>query len=283
MTNEFNALMHNGTWMLAPLRNDMKVVGCKWVFRTKQKADGTLTAISKRWPVLQLDVQNAFQHGDLKEDVYIKQHRALLTQLFQLMFARYKMGTIYILIYMEDIILIGSSDALLRQFLQKVGMAFLVKDLGRLHYFLGINVEWMNDGIILCQEQYIQNLLQRTKMLDCKPVSTPAATSSSLCQFGGEPMADPTKYRSVVGALQYATLTRLDIQYVVNSNAKIELSAFSDTDWAGSPDDRKSTGGYAIFLGNNIISWSSKKQSTVARSSIEAEYKALANATVEVT
>ncbi|XP_043714742.1 uncharacterized mitochondrial protein AtMg00810-like [Telopea speciosissima] len=228
------------------------------------------------------------------------------------------MGTIYILIYVDDIILTGTSDALLQQFLHKVGMAFAIKDLGRLNYFLEINVEWMIDGIVLCQEQYIYNLLHRTKMLDCKSVSTPAATSTTLSQYGGEPMTDPTQYRSVVGALQYDTLTRPDIQNAVNRvcqymhnpstthwmavkrilrylkstishgikihrNAKIELSAFSDADWAGSPDDRKSTGGYAIFLGNNIISWSSKKQSTVVRSSTEAEYKALANATAEVT
>jgi histone deacetylase 1/2 len=156
-------------------------------------------------------------------------------------------------------------------------------------------------------------------MFDCKPVNTPLSTSEKLSAFEGTPLGpkDSTHYRSVVGALQYLTLTRPDISFSVNKvcqnlhaptdvhwatvkrilryikhDTKIGLkirksgstlvSGFSDADWAGSLDDRRSTGGYAIFLGSNLVSWSARKQATVSRSSTEAEYKAVANVTAEI-
>ena len=127
---------------------------------------------------------------------------------------------------------------------------------------------------------------------------------------------EATTYRSIVGGLQYLTITRPDISFAVNRvcqylhtprdthwtavkrilryvrltaahglhlRAALSgiLSAFSDADWAGNPDDRRSTGGYAVFFGPNLIAWNSRKQATVSRSSTEAEYKAIANATAE--
>jgi hypothetical protein len=147
-------------------------------------------------------------------------------------------------------------------------------------------------------------------MFNCKPVNTPLSTSEKLSAFEGVPLGpkDSTHYRSVVGGLQYLTLTRLDISFSVNKvcqylhvptdihwaavkrivryikhDTKIGLkirksgstlvSGLSDADWAGSLNDRRSSGGYAIFLGSNLISWSARKQ---------AEYKAVANATAEI-
>jgi histone deacetylase 1/2 len=140
-----------------------------------------------------------------------------------------------------------------------------------------------------------------------------------LCAGDGDVLSsdDATKYRSLVGGLQYLTMTRPDLSFVVNkvcqylheprtphmsavkrilryvrytidsglqlfATTSTLLSAFSDADWAGSVDDRRSTGGYAIFYGGNLIAWSARKQSTVSRSSTESEYKALANATAEL-
>jgi histone deacetylase 1/2 len=145
------------------------------------------------------------------------------------------------------------------------------------------------------------------------------STTDKLSINDGDPLEpkDETEYRSIVGALQYLTLTRPDISFVVNKVCQflhkpsknhwsavkhilrylqhtIEVglrlhkspstlvSAFSDADWAGCSDDRRSTGGFAVFLGSNLISWSARKQATVSRSSTEAEYKSLANATAEV-
>ena len=132
----------------------------------------------------------------------------------------------------------------------------------------------------------------------------------------GSLVADPTDYRSLAGALQYLTFTRPDISYAVQQvclhmhdprdshlaalkrilryvrgtldfglhirrSTSTDLVACSDGDWAGCPDTRKSTSGYAVFLGNNLVSWSSKRQNTVSRSSAEAEYRAVANAVAE--
>jgi hypothetical protein len=156
-------------------------------------------------------------------------------------------------------------------------------------------------------------------MMHSKGVSTPMLPKEKLSLHGGTPISpdDATRYRSVVGSLQYLSHTRPDISFPVNrvcqflSNPTTEhwsvvkrilqylhdtidmglcftksgaplLSAFSDADWAGDADDRRSTGGFAVFFGGNLISWSSRKQSTVSRSSTEAEYKAIADATAEV-
>ncbi|XP_047269043.1 uncharacterized mitochondrial protein AtMg00810-like [Capsicum annuum] len=102
------------------------------------------------------------------------------------------------------------------------------------------------------------------------------AINAKLYQKDSPEFHDPTLYRYVVGALQYLTLMRPYIAFSINK-------AFIDIDWVGSIDDRKSTSGFAIFLGNNFISWASKKQQTVARSSTEWEYKALADAAAELT
>jgi histone deacetylase 1/2 len=153
----------------------------------------------------------------------------------------------------------------------------------------------------------------------CNPVETPISTSERLSITEGSALGeeDSTNYRSVVGALQYLTLTRPDLPFVVNkvcqflhspttvhwgavkknlryvkgtltlglklrrSNSTL-VNAFSDADRAGCVDDRRSTGGFAVFFGPNLVSWSARKQPTVSRSSTEAEYKALANATAEM-
>lgn len=155
-------------------------------------------------------------------------------------------------------------------------------------------------------------------MSNCKGVHTPFSASVKPSKFGGKPLADPTVYRQVVGTLQYLTLTRPDISFAVNKvcqfmqhpteehwvlvkrllrylhhslnlgllispSSQLKLQAFSDSDWAGCIDDRRSTGGYAIYLGNNLVSWSSRKQKTIARSSTESKYKAIADATAELS
>lgn len=157
-------------------------------------------------------------------------------------------------------------------------------------------------------------------MEQCKPVVTPMSTSEKLVRDTGQILSsdEASKYRSLVGALQYVTMTRPDISFSVNrvcqylhaptdqhmtaakrilwylkntfehglvikQSLSTLISGFSDADWAGCSDDRRSTGGFAVYFGANLISWSSRKQITVSRSSTESEYKALANVTAEVT
>ncbi|XP_059445487.1 uncharacterized mitochondrial protein AtMg00810-like [Corylus avellana] len=193
---------------------------------------------------------------------------------------------------------------------------FPVKDLGSLSFFLGIHVTRSSTGIHLCQAKYVTDILHRTKMIEAKPAKSPCPSGSQLSKLNGESLLDPFEYKSVVGALQYCTLTRPDIAFSVNqlcqhmhhptvthwsaikrvlrylkntlhhglfySSSNLQLNAFCDLDWVGCPDDRRSTFGFAIFLGNCLIFWSSKKQPVVSRSSTEAEYRSLAITTNEL-
>jgi len=225
--------------------------------------------------------------------------------------------TMFLLIYVDDIIIVSSVPAAITELLQLLGTDFEVKDLGSLHYFLGIEVIPVKDGLLLSQQKYIRDLLNKTNMADAKPVNSPVSSSSTLSAFTGDPMEDPSLYRSTVGSLQYLSLTRPDLAFAVNrvcqfihrptklhwqavkrilrylkhsithglllhKNSSTSIQAYSDADWVGCPDDRRSTGAYCVFLGNNLISWSSRKQPTVSRSSTEAEYKSIANTAAEL-
>lgn len=317
-------------------------------------------AVSRGWSLRQLDIQNAFLHGFLEEDVYMRQppgyedrhypnyvckldkaiyglkqapwawYSRLSAKLLQLGFVASKGDTslfiyakshvtIYLLIYVDDIIVASSSDQAVEAMLTDLRKDFALKDLGRLHYFLGIEVNDCDNGILLSQRKYASEVIEKAGMRNCKSVTTPLSTSEKYSLYDGVPLNvdEATRYRSIVGALQYLTLTRPDIAYSVNKvcqflhtptsrhmsavkrilryihgtiniglritrSRSILVSAFLDADWGGCLDDRRSTGGFAVFLGSNLVSWSARKQATVSRSSTEAEYKSLASATTEI-
>ncbi|XP_071681692.1 uncharacterized mitochondrial protein AtMg00810-like [Lolium perenne] len=346
MDEEFSALLRNDTWRLVPPGHGRNIIDCKWVYKVKRKADGTIDrykarlvakgfkqlygvdyedtfspvvksatirlvlslAVSRNWKLRQLDVKNAFLHGVLEEEVYMRQPPGYVDSSRSDYVCK-----------LQKALYVSSSDTAVDALLHDLGMAFALKDLGELHFFLGIEVRKVTDGIVLSQEKYANDLLSRVNMKMCKPVDTPLSTSEKLSITDGDVLSDEdsTRYMSIVGALQYITLTRPDIAYSVNKvcqflhapttvhwtavkrilrylrgtiyvglrlskSESIHVSAFSDADWAGCPDDRRSTSGFAVFFGSNLISWSARKQPTVSRSSTEAEYKALANATAEV-
>ena len=152
--------------------------------------------------------------------------------------------------------------------------------------------------------------------MNCNPISTPIDTKCKLSANDGPPVDDPSQYRSLAVSLQYLTLTRPDLSHAVQQvclfmhdprathlqlikrilryvkgtahlglqlhvGSSTDLVAYSDADWAGCPDTSKSTSGFCIFLGTNLVSWSSKRQPTVSCSSAEAEYRAVANCVAE--
>ncbi|XP_026384606.1 uncharacterized protein LOC113280167 [Papaver somniferum] len=164
------------------------------------------------------------------------------------------------------------------------GKRFAMSDLGPLHHFLGITVTRSSSELYLSQSLYAQDIIARVSMTKCNPVVTPVDIDSKLSATSGPKFSDLTLYRSLAGALQYLAFNRPDIAYAVQQVSTISgLTAYSDADWAGCLDSRRSTSGFCIFLGDNLISWSSKRQATVSRSSAEAEYRGVANAVAETT
>jgi hypothetical protein len=151
-----------------------------------------------------------------------------------------------------------------------------MKDLGELHHFLGMQVQHRDGGLFFSQRQYMLDILEQAGMADCKPCSTPIDTNPKDSAASG--VSNPTDFRSLVGALQYLAFTRPDIAYDVQRiclhmhvrgtlqlglqlrpSSRAELIAYSDADRAGCPDTRCSTSGFALFLGDNPISSSSKR------------------------
>jgi hypothetical protein len=202
-------------------------------------------------------VKNAFLHGVLEEEVYMRQppgyetrlgyvckldkalyglkqaprawYFRLSSKLQSIGFCASKADTslffynkggviIFMLIYVDDIVVASSSQKAVDALLHDLGLDFALKDLGDLHYFLGIEVKKVCDGIILSQERYANDLLRRVNMQICKAVDTPLSVSEKLFLNDGEVFSsdDSTNYRSIVGALQYITLTRPDIAFLVN-------------------------------------------------------------------
>lgn len=223
---------------------------------------------------------------------------------------------VYVLVYVDDIIVTGNSKEAVEQVIKNLAIRFSVKDLGALSYFLGIEAIRTPQGLHLNQRKYIQDLEAKMNMHDAKPVTTPLATSPKLAR-SRDLHSNPTEYRTLVGSLQYLAFTRPDVSYAVNKlsqymqspttdhwqaakrvfrylagtathglfiskSTNLNVHAFTDADWGGDSDDYMSTNAYIVYLGDQPVSWSSKKQKGVARSSTEAEYRAVANTAVEL-
>jgi hypothetical protein len=225
---------------------------------------------------------------------------------------------VFMLVYVDDIVIAGSTPVAVDRLVRSLSDTFPIKDLGPLEYFLGLEASYNSGGMTLTQRKYVLDLLLRVNMENCNPAPTPLVLFEHLARDSGALLGpeDSSWYRSVVGSLQYLTHTRPDISFAVNKvcqflsqptevhweavkrilryvkgtidtglhfhkSSLLDVSIFTDADWAGCVDDRRSTGGYAVFVGPNLVSWSSKKQPTVSRSTTEVEYKALANGAAE--
>ncbi|CAM8893240.1 unnamed protein product [Rhodiola kirilowii] len=397
MQKELSALQSNNTWTFVPLPHGKNPVGSKWIFRVKRHSDGTIErykarlvakgftqeegldytetfapvvkmptvrmvlalAASKEWPLYQLDVDNAFLHGDLNEEVYmsippgyfqqekqmgmvcklnkslygLKQaprqwFSKLADSLFSYGFIQIpndhslftlSRGTdfIILLVYVDDIVITGTSTSLISAIKTFIHTEFRIKDLGLLKYFLGIEVARSSSGIFINQRKYALDLLTETGLLGCKPNSTPMDIKQQLALSKAPKLEDPTAYRQLVGKLIYLNVTRPDIAFSVHilsqflasptddhlqaahrvlryikmapaqgllypARANLTLEGFCDADWASCPVSRRSTTGYSIKLGPSLISWRTRKQSVVSRSSAESEYRAMAQTCCEL-
>ncbi|RVW25707.1 Retrovirus-related Pol polyprotein from transposon RE1 [Vitis vinifera] len=323
MLEEICALEDNHTWKLVDLPQGKKVVGCKWVFAVKVNPDGSVArlkarlvargyaqtygvdysdtfspvaklnsvrlfisiAASQQWMIHQLDIKNAFLHGDLEEEVYLEQPPGFVAQGdkeiqafgmnksekdHSVFYKKSAAGIILLVVYVDDIVITGNDHAGISDLKTFMHSKFHTKDLGELKYFLGIEVSRSKKGMFLSQRKYVLDLLKETD--------------------DGDPFYNPERYRRVVGKLNYLTVTRPDIAYAVSvvsqftsaptikhwaaleqilcylkkapglgilysSQGHTRIECFSDADWAGSKFDRRSTTGYCVFFGGNLVAW----------------------------
>ncbi|CAN0917319.1 Retrovirus-related Pol polyprotein from transposon RE1 [Linum grandiflorum] len=293
MKEELAALEANNTWDLVPRIPGISVLGNRWVYTVKMKPDGTLdrykarlvaqgfyqehgidydetfapvvkmqtvrsviaVAAMKGWSLMQLDVKNAFLHGDLKETIYMecpdgyskggadvicrlkrslyglkqaprawfeKFHGTIIQAGFSQsdndpsMFIRHtEQGIVVLLLYVDDMVVTGSDVDGIQELTQTLRQAFNLKELGDVSYFLGLEVQRSTTGIFVSQRKYISDLLVAAQYEDCKPCSTPMEQNLKLSRENGDLLEDQTFYRSVVGSLIYLTHTRPDIAYAV--------------------------------------------------------------------
>jgi hypothetical protein len=308
------------------------------------------------WRIHQMDVKTTFLNGVIEEEVYIEKPQGFevhgreshvcrlkkalygLKQAPRAWYSRIdgylqSMGftkseadpnlyliqvgedPLILVLYVDDLFLTGA-EKLIASCKRDLASEFEMKDIGLMHYFLGLEV-WQQPGeIFLGQGKYAVEILRRFGMMDCKSMTTPMITNLKKLGASDSDLVDPTMYRQLIGSLMYLVNTRPNICFVVNTLSQfmvesrqvhwvaakhvlrylrgtvgfglryvggdgVRLHGYSDSDWAGSAVDRKSTSGGCFSLGSTVVSWFSRKQTSVALSSAEAEYMAASLASCE--
>ncbi|KAL2232051.1 UNVERIFIED_CONTAM: Retrovirus-related Pol polyprotein from transposon RE1, partial [Sesamum indicum] len=394
MRQEIAALEQNYTWEVVPLPPDKSPIGCKWVYKTKLREDGTVERHKARlvakgytqiegvdcierfspvaksvtvrlflalvtafqWPLHQVDINSAFLHGYLDEEIFmtapegyfvplghacllkhslyglkqaLRQWNAEFTRGLEkfgfwqsghddcLFFKVLPFGFIGLLVYVDDVILMAPSLDLISQVKVYLDGLFSIKDLGCARCFLSLQIARSAAGTSITQSKYIHDIIRDCGLQSAKLVATPLPSGIKLHSAFGAPLADPERYRRLVGCLLYLCFTRPDISHSAQqlsqfiqtpcqshwravlhlvhylsscldlglffpSSNSLQLQAFCDADWGACLDSRCSLTGFAIFLGPALISWKTKKQSTVSRSSTEAEYRSMAATSCEL-
>lgn len=223
-----------------------------------------------------------------------------------------------VLIYVDDILISGNCGKSIDKLKAELSAHFHMKDLGPVSYFLGLEIDRSNAGFFVSQRKYTLDLIKEFGMMKATPLKLPMDTHLHLTPDKGELLNDPQPYQRLLGKLIYLTITRPDLSFPVHtlaqymqrptsvhmqaakrilryllinpaqgillaSSSAAQLTAYCDSDWASCPTTRKSTSGYCVLLGSSPISWKTKKQSVVARSTAEAEYRAMALTCCEVT
>ena len=226
-------------------------------------------------------------------------------------------GIVLLLIYVDDMVITGSDHVSIQHLKRQLQASFHMKDLGNLNYFLGLEVNSHPKGLFLHQHKYTDDLISLAGLQSAAPLDTPLEVNAKYLCDEGDILPNPLLYRLLVGSLNYLTITRPDISFAVQqvsqfmhtprhlhlaavrriirylkgtshrglffpTGTSLNLVGYSDADWAGCPDTRRSVTGWCMFLGSALISWKSKKQAWVSKSSTESEYRAMSLACSEI-
>ncbi|CAM8914617.1 unnamed protein product [Rhodiola kirilowii] len=224
---------------------------------------------------------------------------------------------IILLVYEDDVPVTGTSLVLIEHIKAFIHDKFKIKDLGTLKYFLGLEVARNSTGLFLYQRKYAMDLLTDNDMLECKPAKTPLPIKHQLRLSTAPDIEDPMIYRKLAGKLIYLTITRPDLAHSMHilsqfmsipnddhlkaakrllryikgapaqglffsASSPLVLTAFCDADWAACPKTKRSTTGFCICIRDSLVSWRTKKQAIVSRSSAESEYRAMAATCSEI-
>lgn len=402
MKEEFDSLIKNGTWNLAELPKNKKVINCKWVFKSKTDDEGNVMRYKARLvakgcgqrkgidyqetysPVVryssirylisiaaeydldiyQMDVVTAFLHGELSDELYMKQPEFFDDQTgrvcrlnksiyglkqasrqWNIKFNEVLLGTgfkqseldpcvyycindtrmTFVSIYVDDLMIFTNDEHMTSKLKNKLMNSFEMKDLGEAKNCVGLHItrNRVNGTISIDQTKYIKEILENFGMTDCKPVASPADPNVKLNKNMSPKMDEERNdmanvpYQEAVGSILYlANGSRPDISFAVNNVSRFNknpgrahwqavkrilrylkgtidtrleftrsgnttVKGFTDADWAGDVDDRRSCTGYVFLRNGGAIAWNSRKQQTVALSSTEAEYMSLSSAVQE--
>ncbi|GKC66375.1 putative ribonuclease H-like domain-containing protein, partial [Tanacetum coccineum] len=214
---------------------------------------------------------NGFKRGKIDQTLFIKKQKGdiLLVQ-----------------VYVDDIIFGSTNKELCTAFEKLMKDKFQMSSMGELTFFLGLQVQQKEDGIFISHDKYVSKILKKFNYTDVKSASTPVDLEKTLVKDGDVDDVDVHLYRSMIGSLMYLTASRPDIIYLkgkptlglwYSRDSPFELVAYTNSDYAGATQDKKSTTGGCQFLGNRLISWQCKKQTVVSTSTTEAEYVAAAS------
>ncbi|CAJ2641766.1 unnamed protein product [Trifolium pratense] len=244
-------------------------------------------AVNHGITLYQMDVKSAFLNGFIYEEVYVKQPPGFedisnpehvyklkkslygLKQAPRAWYDRLK-DILIIQIYVDDIIFGSTNASLCKNFSKIMQDEFEMSIMGELKFFLGIQINQKKEGTYVHQSKYTKELLKKFNLDDCKIMNTPMHSTTNMSKTEDEGKVDQKVYRGMIGSLLYLTASRPDILFS-KSNDYV-LNGFCDADYAGDKIERKSTSGNCQFVGENLISWASKRQTTIALSTAEAEY-----------
>ncbi|PNX86621.1 copia-type polyprotein [Trifolium pratense] len=333
--SEINAIESNETWYLTDLPKNAKAIGVKCIFKTKYNEKGKIekhkarlvakgysqkygvdygevyapvatwdtirTIISlvahESWPVFQLDVKSVFLYGELMEDV-LPEHGFKKCPHEHTLFVKQASSqkVLIVSIYVDDLIYTKNDISMMNEFKTSMKDKFAILDLGKMKYFLGVEVNQSEQGIFIHQQKYGTEILKRFGMEECNKACSPIVTRCKLVKDENGKTIDATTYKQIIGCLMYLLATRPDLTFAVCLAARymerptemhlaavkrimrylkgtlkfgvmykckkvnnLTLQGWSDSDYAGDHDDRKSTSGYVFTLGESAICWSSKK------------------------